>query len=68
MANTARRPEVHAQWLFYFAIGHLRDAMDKVRARGGLLAGAPRSLHDGTELIACEDAQGAAFGLHGPRR
>jgi predicted enzyme related to lactoylglutathione lyase len=64
MANTARHPEVHAQWLFYFAVAQLGAAMDKVRARGGLVAGAPRALRDGTELVACEDAQGAAFGLH----
>jgi predicted enzyme related to lactoylglutathione lyase len=53
---------VHAQWLYFFAVASLDDAVASVRARSGL-ALAPATLPDGSRLAVCDDPQGAAFGL-----
>jgi predicted enzyme related to lactoylglutathione lyase len=62
MANTARLPGVHAHWLFYFPIADLDRTLTRVVACGGR-ALAPFVLPDGDRIAACEDPQGAAFGL-----
>ncbi len=62
VADSARRPGVHTHWLFYFAVPDLVVAMAKVRAGGGLVL-SPVELPTGQRLVACEDPQGAAFGL-----
>jgi predicted enzyme related to lactoylglutathione lyase len=62
MANTARWPGVHPHWLFHFRVADLDAALAKVRERGGK-ATAPIALPNGDRLAACEDPQGAAFGL-----
>ncbi len=62
MANTARLPGVHSHWLFHFPVADIDAAAKKVRARGGT-AMEPFELPDGMRLVACEDPQGAAFGL-----
>jgi predicted enzyme related to lactoylglutathione lyase len=64
MANTARWPGVHAHWLFYFPVADLGAAVAKVRAKGGHVAGNPAVLPNGDRLAACDDPQGAAFGLY----
>jgi len=53
---------VHPQWLFFFGVASITDAVTKVRERGGVVIG-PSALPDGTRYAACDDPQGAAFGL-----
>jgi uncharacterized protein len=62
MGNTARRPGVHAHWLFCLPVVDIQAAVVRVRALGGT-ATAPLPLVDGMLLSGCEDPQGAAFGL-----
>ena len=62
IANTARWPGVHCHWLFYFAVTDLEAAVARVRTLGGT-AMKPLALAGGSSLSACEDPQGAAFGL-----
>lgn len=62
MANTARWPEVHPHWLFYFPVSDVEAAVERVVALGGT-ARDPVAMPDGTVLSACEDPQGAAFGI-----
>lgn len=62
IANTARWPGVHCHWLFYFAVTDLEATVARVHALGGT-AMQPVALADGRVLSACEDPQGAAFGL-----
>ncbi|MBS2014839.1 MAG: VOC family protein [Deltaproteobacteria bacterium] len=62
VSDTARRPGVHVQWLFHFVVPDVDATCEKVRARGGL-ALAPVSLPNGMRFAACDDPQGAAFGL-----
>jgi predicted enzyme related to lactoylglutathione lyase len=64
IANTARLPDVHAHWLFFFATDDLDGALDAVRANGGRAL--PAVTAYGRRLAPCEDAQGAAFGLSAP--
>ncbi len=61
IGNTARLPGVHAHWLFFFPVPDVEATAVRVRALGGT-ALAPLVLPLGT-FCACEDAQGAAFGL-----
>lgn len=61
MADLARRPGVHPQWLFFFPVPDLDGALDRVRSRGGAVLGRTRTARG--DLAPCEDAQGAAFGL-----
>ncbi len=61
VANTARWEGVHAHWLFHFPVDDLDAALARVRELGGT-AMEPRSLAY-RRLGACEDPQGAAFGL-----
>ena len=64
MGNTGRWPGVHPHWLFYFPTSDLDRAVARVRALGGT-ATDPMALQPGSFLAACEDPQGAAFGLVG---
>ena len=65
VANTARLPGVHPHWLFYFPVSDLESTLGKVASRGGR-ALPPMLLPNGDRIAACEDAQGAAFGLVQP--
>jgi len=56
------RPEVHPQWLFFFEVEDVERAIARVRALGGL-ALAPTRTPSNAIAVACDDAQGAAFGL-----
>jgi uncharacterized protein len=56
------RPEVHAHWLFFFAVASLDIAVERVRARGGIALG-PFELPNGARVAVCDDPQGAAFGM-----
>jgi predicted enzyme related to lactoylglutathione lyase len=62
IGDIAGRPEVHPQWQFFFAVGSLDAALACVRDHGGVVIG-PTQLPDGRRLAACDDPQGAAFGL-----
>lgn len=64
VANTARWPGVHTAWLFHFAVDDVPAAVERVRALGGL-ALEPFTHPDGRVVAACDDPQGAAFGLVG---
>jgi uncharacterized protein len=57
------RPQVHPHWLFCFAVPDIEESLSKVRARGGQPWG-PLLTSGGALVAACEDPQGAAFGLH----
>jgi predicted enzyme related to lactoylglutathione lyase len=62
MGNTARWPGVHTHWLFYLPVVDIDEAAARVRALGGTAMDS-FALPDGMRLVACEDPQGAAFGL-----
>ena len=64
-SDVARAPGVHPQWLCFFRVSDIASAAAAVKAQGGLalpVAQAP----DGALVAACDDAQGAAFGLYQP--
>jgi predicted enzyme related to lactoylglutathione lyase len=54
---------VHAQWLYFFRTMDLDRALARVRELGGLTL-PPSTTPDGHFLAACDDPQGAAFGLY----
>jgi len=62
IGDIAGRPEVHPQWQYFFAVGSLDAALACVREHGGEVIG-PTELPDGRRIAACDDPQGAAFGL-----
>lgn len=62
IANTARWTGVHPHWLYFLPVADLDEAVASVRAHGGT-AMPPISLMSGLRFAACEDPQGAAFGL-----
>jgi len=64
MANTARAAGVHPHWLFYFSVADLEAAMAAARAHCGHAPASATVLANGDRLTACEDGQGAAFGLY----
>jgi predicted enzyme related to lactoylglutathione lyase len=53
---------VHPHWLFNFGVPALEPAIEAVRAAGGSALD-PITLPDGKRVTACDDPQGAAFGL-----
>ncbi len=63
MLDSARQRHIHTHWMFYFAVPELAAALDRVRAGGGTVIGAPRAMPGGGMGAACEDPQGAAFAL-----
>ena len=46
----------------YFAVGHLGEALDRVRALGGSV------VHPGERWAICKDSEGSPFGLAAPTR
>jgi hypothetical protein len=62
VGEIAGRAERHPHWCFYFAVRSLDAALAAVRAQGGL-ALEPVALPNGARVAACDDPQGAAFGL-----
>lgn len=62
MGDIAGRPELHAHWLFFFAVDALDAAVARVREAGGT-ASAPFTGSSGLRFSVCEDGQRAAFGL-----
>jgi predicted enzyme related to lactoylglutathione lyase len=63
VANTARRPGVHTHWLYHFGVADIGETTAKVTALGGRALG-PWPTVSGDLVVACDDPQGAAFGLH----
>jgi len=59
---TARSPEIHSQWLFFFRVADIERSMERVRTLGGIVV-EPTQTPDGDVMVACDDPQGAAFGL-----
>lgn len=62
MSNTARRAGVHAHWLYYFPVADMNACVTRVRSLGGTAID-PVEFAGTCQLAACEDPQGAAFGL-----
>jgi predicted enzyme related to lactoylglutathione lyase len=62
MSDIAQRPGMHTHWLFHFRVAALGPALENVRAGGGSVVG-PFVLPSGDRVAACDDPQGAAFGL-----
>ena len=62
IAGIAERPGVHPHWLFFFGVDDLELAITATRAAGGL-ALEPIVMPSGQRFCACDDPQGAAFGL-----
>jgi predicted enzyme related to lactoylglutathione lyase len=61
-SDVARRPHVHAQWLLFFPTPDLERSLARVRDLGGLPL-PPTTTAEGDRVAACDDPQGAAFGL-----
>jgi hypothetical protein len=66
LSDIAGRPGVHTHWLFFFAVPSLDVAVERVRTLGGSVIG-PLELPDGVRVAACDDPQGAAFGIIEPK-
>ena len=62
IGSTALTPGVQPHWLFFFPTPDVESAAARVRALGGTAQDRVR-LPDGSVFAACEDPQGAAFGL-----
>jgi len=54
-------------WLFYFNIGDIDAAADRVEAAGGQVFEGPVAVPGGGWIARCRDPQGAAFALQGRR-
>jgi uncharacterized protein len=54
-------------WLYYFNVGDLDAAMERVKNGGGQIYDGPLELSDGSWIARCRDPQGAAFALQGKR-
>lgn len=55
-------------WLYYFNVGDIDLATDRVKAGGGRIAQGPVELPEGSWIVRCIDPQGAMFALQGTRR
>lgn len=64
----AKRPmEPVPYWLYYFNIGDIDAAMERVKTGGGQVFEGPLELPGGSWFARCADPQGAAFALQGQR-
>jgi predicted enzyme related to lactoylglutathione lyase len=54
-------------WLYYFNVGDLDAAAQRVKAGGGQILDGPFEVPGGSWIAQCADAQGAVFGLEGQR-
>jgi predicted enzyme related to lactoylglutathione lyase len=57
----------HPSWLYYFNIGDLDAAAQRVKAGGGAILDGPFEVPGGTWIVQCRDPQGAMFALEGQR-
>jgi predicted enzyme related to lactoylglutathione lyase len=63
VTDGARAPGIHPQWMFCFRVTDLAAASARVRALGGHVL-PPQPTAAGDLVSACDDPQGAAFGLY----
>jgi uncharacterized protein len=54
-------------WLYYFNVGDIDEAAERVENAGGQIFEGPIELPDGDWIARCRDPQGAAFALQGKR-
>jgi uncharacterized protein len=54
-------------WLYYFNIGDIDAAAQRVKAGGGQILDGPLELPGGSWIVQCTDPQGAIFALEGKR-
>ena len=54
-------------WLFYFNIGDIDAAAERVKSGGGQIMAGPLEMPDGSWIVRCTDPQGAVFALQGTR-
>lgn len=66
-SDLANHPHVHPQWLYFFAVPDFDAAIARVRERAGLVL-PPATTPDGHRVVACDDPQGAAFGIYERRK
>jgi predicted enzyme related to lactoylglutathione lyase len=64
---TKRPLQPVAAWLYYFNIGDVEAAAERVKAAGGRIFEGPLELPDGSWIVRCTDPQGATFALQGKR-
>jgi predicted enzyme related to lactoylglutathione lyase len=55
-------------WLYYFNVGDLDAAAQRVEAGGGEIVAGPFEVPGGSWIVQCSDPQGAMFALEGRRR
>ena len=55
-------------WLYYFNIGDIDQAVERVKAGGGQILEGPFGKPGGNWIARCTDPQGAMFALEGKRR
>ena len=65
---TKRPTEPFPYWLYYFNVGDIDTATERVKAGGGVVFADPHELPDGSWVARCTDPQGAIFALQGKRR
>lgn len=62
VSDVEGRPNVHSHWLYFFSVPSLDVAVARVKEHGGIVLG-PLVLPNGVRIAACDDPQGAAFGM-----
>lgn len=63
-----KRPEDPVPfWLFYFNVGDIDAAVERVKSGGGQVFKGPLELPSGSWIARCRDPQGGAFALQGSR-
>jgi predicted enzyme related to lactoylglutathione lyase len=55
-------------WLYYFNVGDIDAAAQRVKAGGGQILDGPTEVPGGSWIVRCMDPQGALFALKGTRR
>ena len=53
-------------WLFYFNVGSIEAALDRVKAGGGTVLNGPMDVPNGGRIAQCMDPQGAVFAMVAP--
>jgi uncharacterized protein len=64
---TKRPVEQVPYWLYYFNVGDIDAAIERVRAAGGKIFEGPFEVPEGSWIARCIDPQGAIFALQGTR-
>ena len=64
---TKRPIEPFPYWLFYFNVGDIDAAVQRVKTAGGRIFEGPFEVPEGSWIVRCIDPQGAIFALQGKR-